>query len=50
MVKLSLNKPGNRMGGVEVQLHPLTSALHGSQRSASRPGRFTPQKSSTIPI
>jgi hypothetical protein len=38
------------MGGVEVQLHPMTSALHGSQRSASRPGRFTPEKNPTIPI
>jgi hypothetical protein len=30
--------------GVEVQLHySYTSALHGSEWSASRPCRFTPQ-------
>jgi len=48
-VNLSLNKPGNRTWGVEVELHLMTSALHGSQMSASRPGRFTPEKSPTIP-
>jgi hypothetical protein len=49
-VKLPLNKPGNRIEGVEVQLHPHISALHGSQRSASRPGRFAPEKSHTLTI
>jgi len=30
-------------GGMEVQLHAfLTSALNGSEWTASRPGRFTP--------
>jgi hypothetical protein len=29
-------------GGVEVQLHALTSAVGGDGRLASRPGRFTP--------
>jgi hypothetical protein len=37
--------------GVEVQLHSfLTSALDGSEWSASQPGRFPPGKSPTLPI
>jgi hypothetical protein len=36
--------PWRRIGVVEVYLHSfLTSALDGDERSASRPGRFTPQ-------
>jgi hypothetical protein len=30
--------------GVELQLHPLTSALDGGEWSASRTGRFTPRE------
>jgi hypothetical protein len=34
------------LGGVELCTHVLTSTLHGSTRSASRPGRFIPDISS----
>jgi hypothetical protein len=30
--------------GMKVQLHALTSALEGGERSASLPGRFTPRE------
>jgi hypothetical protein len=30
-------------GGPEIQLHTLTSALDGSQRSPQRPGLITPE-------
>jgi hypothetical protein len=36
----------NKYGGVNVYIHIfLTSALAGSEKSASRPGRFTPGES-----
>ena len=45
MTKLSLCTPWKHQAGAAVQLHSfLTSAEYGVQRSASRPGRFTPEK------
>jgi hypothetical protein len=38
-------------GGVEVYVHNFfNSALDGGECSASRPGRFTPEIESTLPI
>jgi hypothetical protein len=38
-------------GGVDVQIHIfLTSALVLGEWSASRPGRFTPEKRAAVPI
>jgi hypothetical protein len=38
-------------GGVDVQIHIfLTSALVEGEWSASRPGRFTPEKSPRYPL
>jgi hypothetical protein len=38
-------------GGMDVLIHIfLTSALAGGERSASRPGRFTPGKSPRYPL
>jgi hypothetical protein len=38
-------------GGVDVYIHIfLTSALAGGECSASRPGRFTPEKKPTVLI
>jgi hypothetical protein len=37
--------------GVDVQIHIfLTSALAGVEWSASRPGRFTPGETASVPI
>jgi hypothetical protein len=37
-------------GGVDVEIHIfLTSGLAGGEWSASRPGRFTPGKESSVP-
>jgi hypothetical protein len=37
-------------GGVDVYNHVfLTSALVGGERSASRPGRFTPEERAPVP-
>jgi hypothetical protein len=36
--------------GVEVQLHTLTSKLHGGEWSVSRTGRFTPGESPRYPL
>jgi hypothetical protein len=42
---LTKNRVRKTLGGEEVQLHTfLTSALHGGERSASRPWRFTPRE------
>jgi hypothetical protein len=38
-------------GGVDVYIHVfLTTALVGGERSASRPGRFTPEEGAPVPI
>ena len=52
-VKLFLPKIGRciSLGEAEVRLHAfLSSALHGGEWSASRPGRFTPGKKTPVHI
>jgi hypothetical protein len=40
-----------KYGGVDVQIHVfLTSALVEDEWSASRPGRFTPEKEPPVPL
>jgi hypothetical protein len=42
LLNTTLAKPRRHTGGVEVQLHSLTSALDAGESSVSRPSRFTP--------
>jgi hypothetical protein len=42
-VKVFFTNATKHTGGMELELHPLTPALGGSEWSASRPERFNPR-------